>query len=310
MARAKPVTFPPEADQLPSPVVDNHTHLPLPGSEELELPGGAAPLPLDVQLGRAERAGIVGLIHSGCELPDLEPSIELARAWPQVAAAIAIHPNEAPRHAGITAMAPDGWVQELAPHHLQFSLDDAISRVADLARAQPAVVAIGESGMDLFRTAPAGLAAQRHSFRAHIALAKELGLPLQIHDREAHAEILEVLARDGAPPVTVFHCFSGDRGLAEILNEKGWYASFAGPITFASNEELRAACRQLDPALVLVETDAPYLTPAPFRGRPNASYVMTHTVRAIAAAKGMELTQACQLLLANTRQAYGAWFTA
>ena len=171
------------------------------------------------------------------------------------------------------------------------------------------VVAIGETGMDLFRTAAGGLEAQRRSFRAHIALAKELDLPLQIHNREAHAEVLDVLQRDGAPARTVFHCFSGDAGFAGILNENGWYASFAGPVTFKSNQELRDAARALRPELVLVETDAPYLTPAPFRGRPNAPYVMTHTVRTVAQEMGMELTQACQVILANTRHVYGDWFT-
>ncbi|HZK06256.1 MAG TPA: TatD family hydrolase [Actinomycetaceae bacterium] len=309
MARSKPVTFPPETGELPSPVVDNHTHFSLPG-DGTELPGGAEPLPMDVQIERGRRAGVIGFIHSGCEILDLEPAVELARRWKPVAAAIAIHPNEAPRHAGVTETAPDGWEQDLADHHRAFSLDDAIAQVADLAAANPEhVVAIGESGMDLFRTAASGLEVQRRAFREHIALAKELGLPLQIHDREAHAEIVDILRRDGGPEMTVFHCFSGDRELAEILNEHGWYASFAGPITFKSNQELRDACRVMDPDRVLVETDAPYLTPAPYRGRPNAPYVMTHTVRAVAEAMGMELTYACQVLLANTRRVYGDWFT-
>lgn len=193
------------------------------------------------------------------------------------------------------------------PHH-EVSLDDAVARVAELAAGEPRVVAIGETGLDNFRTAGRGHAVQREAFRAHIALAKELDLPLQIHDRDAHADVLDVLRRDGAPERTVFHCFSGDPALAEVLNEHGWYASFAGPITYKTNEELRAACRAMDPELVLVETDAPYLTPAPFRGRPNASYLMTHTVRAVAVALGMELTQACQQIMANTRRVYGAWW--
>lgn len=310
MARAKQVTFPPEAEQLPSPVVDNHTHFPDAEEGAYELPGGAEPLPIDVQIERAERAGVVGMIHSGCEYPDLELAIELARKWRQIAAAIAIHPNEAPRHEGVTETAPDGWEQELASHHREVSLDDAIARVAELAAAHPEqVVAIGETGMDLFRTAGAGLEVQRRSFREHIALAKELDLPMQIHNREANAEVLDVLRRDGAPERTVFHCFAGDAEYAQILNEHGWYASFAGPITFKSNEVLRAACRVMRPELVLVETDAPYLTPTPYRGRPNAPYVMTYTVRAVAREMGMELTQACQVLLANTRRVYGDWFT-
>ncbi len=307
----KPVTFPPEADQLPSPVVDNHTHFPDQGDDAVELPDGVETLPVDVQIERAERAGIVGIIHSGCEYPGLEHAVQLARDWRPIAAAIAIHPNEAPRHAGVIETAPDGWVQELADHHREVSLDDAIAKVAELATANPEhVVAIGETGMDLFRTAAVGLEQQRRSFRDHIALAKELGLPLQIHNREANREVVETLLDDGAPERTVFHCFTGDAEFAGILNEHGWFASFAGPITFKANEDLRRACAAMSRDHVLVETDAPYLTPAPYRGRPNASYVMTHTVRVVAEQMGMELTQACQTILANTRRVYGDWFTA
>lgn len=311
MARPKPISFPPEADELPSPVVDNHTHFPLDGDDTVDLPDGVEKLPLDVQLERAERAGVVAMIHSGCEYPGLELAVELARAHEQIAAAIAIHPNEAPRHEGILDVAPDGWEQELSPHHREHTLEEAITHVADLARDNPGlVVAIGETGMDLFRTAPGrGVDSQRRSFRAHIALAKELGLPLQIHDREAHREVVEVLLADGAPEKTVFHCFSGDAELAEICNEHGWYASFAGPLTFNANQDLRDAARTMLPELVLVETDAPYLTPAPHRGRPNAPYVMTHTVRALAVEMEMELTQACQQLLANTREVYAGFPT-
>lgn len=307
MARPKPTGFPPEGEELPSAVVDNHTHLPLGPDAAADFPQGVEPLPIDVQLARAARAGVVALIHSGCDLPGLEPAVAVARAHAPVAAAIAIHPNEATHHARVTDVGPDGWEPRFRPHH-EVSLDDAVARVAELAAGEPRVVAIGETGLDNFRTAGRGHAVQREAFRAHIALAKELELPLQIHDRDAHADVLDVLRRDGAPERTVFHCFSGDPALAEVLNEHGWYASFAGPITYKTNEELRAACRAMDPELVLVETDAPYLTPAPFRGRPNASYLMTHTVRAVAVALGMELTQACQQIMANTRRVYGAWW--
>ncbi len=308
MARPKPAGFPPEGEELPSAVVDNHTHVPLGSHAAVDLPQGVEPLPVDVQLARAARANVVGLLHSACDLPSLEPGLVLATAHSAIAVAIAIHPNEATRHARVTEVGPDGWEPAFAPHH-EVSLDDAVARVGDVAAARrDVVVAIGESGIDNFRTAGRGREVQRQAFRAHIALAKELELPLQIHDRDAHADVLDVLRRDGAPERTVFHCFSGDRELAEILNEHGWYASFAGPITYKANDVLRDACRAMDPALVLVETDAPYLTPAPYRGRPNASYLITHTVRAVALALGMELTQACQQILVNTRRVYGAWW--
>ena len=301
MARPRPTGFPPESEELTSAVVDNHTHFPLRAED---MPEGVDPLPTDVAIARAAASGVVVMIHSGCELPDLEPSLDLARAHAEITLALAIHPNEATRHAGCWDTGPDGWEQTRQPHH-EVRLEDAVGRVAEIARAHPEHgVAIGETGRDYFRTAEACREAQREAFRLHIALAKELNLPLQIHDRDAHADVVEVLRADGAPEVTVFHCFSGDAELAAVLNEHGWYASFAGPITFRSNDDLRAACAVMDPALVLVETDAPYLTPAPYRGRPNASYLMTHTVRAAAEAMGMELTQACQRLMANTLRAY------
>ena len=294
--------FPPEGEGLPGPVIDTHTHFPHGPDETVS--HGVEPLPIDVQLERAARANVVGMIHSGCDLPGLQAAIDLARAHGPIAAAIAIHPNEAAHHARVTDIGPDGWEPTFAPHH-DLPLDDAITRVADLAAAKrDVVVAIGETGLDYFRTAGRGRDVQRDAFRAHIALAKELDLPLQIHDRDAHADVLDVLVRDGAPATTVFHCFSGDAALAGVLNEYGWYASFAGPLTFKANDALREACRVMDPALVLVETDAPYLTPVPFRGRPNAPYLMTHTVRMVAEVRAMELAEACRLLFANNRRAY------
>ena len=151
------------------------------------------------------------------------------------------------------------------------------------------------------------------AFRAHVALAKELGLVLQIHDRDAHAEVLEVLDRDGAPERTVLHCFSGDAQLARVCAERGWFLSFAGPVTFRANDGLREALRAVPLTQVLVETDAPYLTPDPFRGRPNAPYLLPHTVRGMAAARGVEasdrdaLAGFCDVLAATSNEVYGPW---
>src|SRR5699024_1979936 len=126
-----------------------------------------------------------------------------------------------------------------------------------------------------------------------IALAKELGLALQIHDREAHEAVVEVLLADGAPERTVFHCFSGDAALARTCAEQGWYVSVAGPVTFKANDTLRSAVQEMPLELLLVETDAPYLTPAPYRGRPNAPYVLPLTVRRLAQETGTDLTALC-----------------
>lgn len=298
--------FPPEGEPLPRVVVDNHTHYPL--TDPGDLPDGVAPLAMAEQMTRAERAGVVASLHSACEYPDFAPALAMVRQWPTIALAVAIHPNEAPLHADITDVAPDGWTRQLEAHHRELSLDDALAHVAELG-ALPEVVAVGETGLDFYRTAERGRAVQRESFRAHIALAKELGKPLQIHDRDAHADVIETLLADGAPEITVFHCYSGDREMARLLSENGWYASFAGSVTFRANDELRYALAFMDRSRILVETDAPYLTPAPMRGRLNAPYVMAHTVRSMAITLGLDLAETCDLLYRNTASAYGAWWT-
>ncbi|MDO4791160.1 MAG: TatD family hydrolase [Buchananella hordeovulneris] len=289
---------------LAGPVTDNHTHLPL-SVEEIPEVQGERPS-LEVQLARAREVGVHRIITVGCELNDLEPACTLADAHEGVFAAVAIHPNEAPLHAGplrhAADDAPDGLTPVLRPHH-EVSLDDALAAVARAAR-HPKVVAIGESGLDFFRGGEGAKAAQIAAFRAHIALAKELDLPLQIHDRDAHAEVIQTLLADGAPQRTVFHCFSGDAQMAQVLAEHGWYASIAGPVTYHANDYARQALDALPRELVLVETDAPYLAPHPLRGRPNASYVMPVTVRAIAQRWGAEEGEACRALEENTQRVY------
>lgn len=303
-ASKKSRRWPDLPEPLAAPVTDNHTHLPL-REEEIPEVQGERPS-LEEQLRRASAVGVHRIITVGCELNDLEPACALADAHVGVFAAVAIHPNEAPLHAGplrhVAADAPDGLTPTLRPHH-EIDLDDALAAVARAAR-HPKVVAIGESGLDFFRGGQGARAAQLAAFRAHIALAKELDLPLQIHDRDAHAEVIETLLADGAPARTVFHCFSGDAQMARVLAEHGWYASIAGPVTYNANDYARAALDQMPRELVLVETDAPYLAPHPLRGRPNASYVMPVTVRAIAQRWGVDESTACNQLEANTRRVY------
>ncbi|MFC7404857.1 TatD family hydrolase [Georgenia alba] len=315
MSRSKRRGWPAPPDPLPGPVVDNHAHLPVlddagnpVDEDDVALPPGESPLTTAEQVTRAGEVGVARILTVGCDVPSLAGSVALAEEHAQIAAALAIHPNEAPLHAGVREIAPDGLDPAVRPHH-DLPLEDAVARVADLAR-HDRVVAVGETGLDFFRTGEQGRAHQVRAFREHIALAKELGKPLQIHDRDAHAEVVEILLADGAPERTVFHCFSGDVALAATCAEHGWYASFAGPVTFARNDAGRESLRALPPELVLVETDAPYLTPAPFRGRPNASYVMPLTVRAIAAewaGNGLDLAATCARLTANTDAVYGPW---
>jgi TatD DNase family protein len=205
-----------------------------------------------------------------------------------VLAAVALHPNEAP-------------VLERAG-----TLDEQLAEISELA-GRPRVRAVGETGLDFFRTGEDGQAAQRRSFEAHIAIAKEHGLALQIHDRDAHRDVVETLLRVGAPERTVFHCFSGDAELASILSEHGWYASFAGTVTFKNAPNLRDALEALPRRLVLIETDSPFLTPVPFRGRPNSSYLLPHTLRAMAAHLGTDVSILAALISSNTEEVYGLW---
>lgn len=325
--------FPADPEPLPVPVVDNHTHLDhiaavLPAvAPDGEPTGRSWPPTVADHLARAAEAGVDRVVQVGCDLPSARWTADLltsssagssppaetgtgrrssTRRTAAVVGALAVHPNEAVLHAGVREVGPDGLTPEVEEHHA-VPLDDAIAEIADLAKGNDRVRAIGETGMDLFRTGPRGEQAQRSSFRAHIALAKELGLALQIHDRDAHAQVIEVLLADGAPELTVFHCYSGDAEMARVCAENGWYLSFAGPVTFKANQHLREALTVAPRELVLVETDAPYLTPHPFRGQPNAPYAAAHTVRAMAAHLEEDLAVLCADLSANSERVYGKW---
>ena len=303
MSPRKPRPWPDAPAPLAAPVVDNHTHLPTHVGEIPRREGVA--LSLEEQLERAREVGVTRMISSACELPDFDPMIELARAHEGVRVAIAIHPNDAALHAGCADPSPDGLVPKVRDYHVP--LDEALAAV-EARLGDPMVVAVGESGLDYFRTADPGREAQKESFRAHIDMAQRAGLPLQIHDRDAHEDTLAILdERASTDQRIVFHCYSGDVEMAQHLAERRWYASFAGPITYPANSDLRAALAVLPRELVLVETDAPYLTPVPWRGCPNASYVMAHTVRFIADQWGVSEVAACDQLRANTEAVYGTW---
>ncbi|WP_407316502.1 TatD family hydrolase [Isoptericola halotolerans] len=320
--------FPPDPEQLPVAVVDNHTHLDAIGALVRDAsPGEPVPTVAD-HLARAAAVGVDRLVQVGCDLPSIEWTDALLRTTgaeqehgPGFAhesgrkllfgtgallGAVAIHPNEAVLHAGVREVGPDGLEPSPREHHA-VGIDDAIARVAQVARDNPRVRAVGETGMDLFRTGPQGEAVQRDAFRAHVALAKELGLAMQIHDRDAHQQVIDVLLADGAPERTVFHCYSGDAEMAALAAEHGWFLSFAGPVTYPKNDHLREALRTVPLDLVLVETDAPYLPPHPFRGRPSAPYVVAHTVRAMADTLERPLDELCRAVSQNAERVYGAW---
>ncbi|MFF2651820.1 TatD family hydrolase [Streptomyces sp. NPDC058045] len=280
---------PPAPEPLRVPVADSHTHLDMQSATVGEA------------LAAAAAVGVTTLVQVGCDLAGSRWAAETAAAHEAVHAAVALHPNEAPR---IVHGDPDGWSRQGArAAGGGAALDEALAEIDRLA-ALPQVKAVGETGLDHFRTGPEGKEAQERSFRAHIEIAKRHGKALVIHDRDAHADVLRVLAEEGGPERTVFHCFSGDAEMAEECARHGWYLSFAGTVTFKNAQPLRDALAVTPAELLLVETDAPFLTPAPYRGRPNASYLIPLTVRAMAEVKGLGEDDLASAVAANTATAF------
>ena len=275
------MSYPPLPEALEVATYDNHTHL--------DIAYGDEALSTREQLDKAASVGIKGVVQVGVTLATSKWSAELAAKEPQVLAAVALHPNEAPEYGTLA------------------KLDEAIAEIADLA-TQPRVRAIGETGLDFFRTeGEQSLALQQHSFEEHIRIAKENNIALMIHDRDAHDEVVATLKRVGAPEKVVFHCYSGDIDLAQICIDNGWYMSFAGNITIKRNEHLRNSLAMAPKELLLVETDAPFLTPEPFRGRPNASYLVPITVRKMAEVRSVDSNDLAAQLTSNTENVYGSW---
>ena len=278
--------LPPLPEALPRPVVDNHTHL----WSTHEYSG----LPVGDSLRLAAQVGVSRVIEVGCDVESSRAAIELAERQPAVRAAVALHPNDAAR-----VFLRDGAA----------GLASVLAELEPLVAA-PEVVAVGETGLDYFRTREAaGHEAQEASFRAHIGWAKTYDRTLVIHDRDAHDDILRVLDDEGLPGRVVMHCFSGDADFARRCVERGAFLSFPGVVTFGSAGALREAALATPLDRILVETDAPYLTPAPQRGKANAPYLLPHTVRFLADLLGVELAEFCDRIVANTAAAYGEWGT-
>ena len=272
---------PPAPQPLRVPVADSHCHLDIadPPDDWLSV---------EDALAASAAAGVPRIVQIGCDLPGARWAVETARRHDGLVAGVALHPNEAP----LLAMAGD--------------LDSALAEIDALA-ADPVVRAVGETGLDHYRTGTEGRADQHTSFRAHIEMAKRHGKALVIHDRDAHADVLRVLEDAGPPDRVVFHCFSGDAAMAEHCAARGYWLSFAGPVTFKNADGLRAALAVAPLDRLLVETDAPYLTPVPYRGRPNASYLIPHTLRAMAAVKGVDEDALASAIAASTEAAFGSW---
>lgn len=295
-------------------VIDDHTHLAsvVPFARELNrqaIERGQPSVPVysvDEMLSQAAGVGVVGVIDVGCELPDLATAVQMALDHPGVVhAGLAIHPNEAVLHGHHGDPGPDGLPLHYEPWH-DVDFEDALAEVHRLAVEHPKeVVTIGETGMDLFRTGGKAKNLQREAFRAHIALAKELGLPMQIHDRNAHEEVIETLLADGSPERTVFHSYSGDSQMAGIARDQGWYLSFSGAVSFKGNDEIAKSARIVGMDHIMVETDAPYLPPMPYRGRPNAPYMIPYTLAALADALNVSIAEVASATRRTTRAVYG-----
>lgn len=274
---------PPAPEPLPSPVTDTHCHMDIGDGDD---DGVFGP---DEALAAAAAVGVSRVVQVGVGLSSSVWAVHAAQRYPSVVATVALHPNEAPR------LSAGG------------ELDEALAEIDRLAGSTERVRGIGETGLDHFRTTPDGHAAQEESFRAHIEIARRRDLTLVIHDRDAHDDILQVLDDAALPSRVVFHCFSGDAAMARHCAERGWFLSFAGTVTFKNAEALRAALRSVPVEQVLVETDAPFLTPHPYRGRPNASYLVPLTVRTIADVLQQDLATACAVIQRNTDRAFGTW---
>ena len=264
-------------EPLAGPVVDTHCHMDVQYDDGHVLPS------VTDAMAAAHSVGVTKVIQVGCDVASSQWASETANDHPDVWAAVALHPNA-------------------AAHDRELST--SLSVIAELA-ALPQVRAIGETGLDYFRTGPDGVAAQQESFRAHIELAKSVNKALVIHDRDAHDDVVRILDEQGAPDTVVFHCFSGDLSLARVCAERGWYTSFSGTVTFKNAPHLREAALAMPQDLLLVETDSPFLTPTPHRGRPNASTLLPLTVRAISAVRGESEEQICRALFSNSTRVFG-----
>jgi TatD DNase family protein len=307
MASRAAGTYPPVPEPLAFPAVDTHTHLDICTGVRLPL-GAGEPEPevrpdedeefpsLDFFHDTAAEAGVRRIVQIGCDLPAARWTTELVasqyagaaqRTW--MLGGAALHPNEAPR------LAERGM------------LDDALTEIESLVTSHDRMRVVGETGLDYFRTGEEGVAEQQRSFRAHIEIAKRTRRALQIHDREAHADVLRILKEEGAPEVTIFHCFSGDEAMARECAAEGYYMSFAGNLTFKNADELRRAAASAPLELLLTETDAPFLTPHPHRGKPGGPYLTAITARKLAEVRGVSEEELCSAVWANAARALGSW---
>ena len=265
---------PPPPEPLPADVLDSHCHLDAMGCRDRT--------DVAAVVAAAQAVGVRRIVTVGDTVASSRWCADAAADHPDVYAAVAVHPNETS------------------------DVDDATySELAELA-SRTEVRAVGETGLDYYWQR-VELQVQQEAFRRHIDLAKRAGKALVVHDRDAHQDILRILAEEGAPEWTVFHCFSGDAEMARLCVERGYILSFAGTVTFKNATALRAAAAVVPVESMLVETDAPFLAPMPYRGRPNAPYLVPLTVRVLADVLGVHIEQLCEGLAQTGDRVFGPW---
>ncbi len=262
----------PAPEPLPAPVTDAHTHLDACGCRDAD--------EVEQAMLRAAAVGVNRVVTVADDLTSARWVVRAARWHPDLYAAVALHPTRAD------------------------TLDEQARREIEQLAADPKVVAIGETGLDHYWDA-APHDTQAEAFAWHIDLAKRLGKPVMIHDRDAHDDVLAFLRSEGAPEKVIFHCFSGDVAMARTCVDAGYHLSFAGPVSFRNARDLAEAAAIVPDGQLLVETDAPFLAPHPHRGRRNEPYALPYTVRALAQLRGQDLTELCERLAATARAVYG-----
>ncbi len=262
----------PAPEPLPGPVVDAHTHLDACGCVDAADVAAA--------MDRAAAVGVRQVVTVADDMASARWVVDAAGRHPDLYAAVALHPTRAD------------------------TLDDAARTELEHLAADPRVVAVGETGLDHYWDA-APHATQAEAFAWHIDLAKRLGKPVMIHDRDAHDDVLAILRSEGAPGKVIFHCFSGDPAMARLCADAGYHLSFAGPVSFRNARGLAEAAALVPTELLMTETDAPFLAPHPHRGKRNEPYALPYTVRALAAIRGQDLDELCAAVTSTTRAVYG-----
>ena len=280
VTESKKREYPPLPEKLTTTTVDAHCHLDIEDEDIF--------MSVEDSLAKAKAVGIAGIVQVGVDVPSSKWAIKTAQEFSQIHATVALHPNEAP---------------VIALEKGESALDEAIAEIAELAK-EDVVRAIGETGVDFFRTSEEGRAFQEKSFRAHIQIANKLNKPVMVHDRDAHLDALRILDDEKAQQV-IFHCFSGDKEFAQELVKRGWYLSFAGTCTFKNAQSLRDALQVTPLENVLVETDAPFLTPMPYRGYPNSSYMIPLTLATMAKEMNVDINTVADATRTNAEKLFG-----